>query len=89
MESQLAEILKSADTVEDTLAVYSELSSVRGNIESLEGRIKYLEDRADFSTISLTISQSSTGISLDEDKWEPGVLLRRLLVHWFLWEGFG
>jgi hypothetical protein len=37
----------------------------------LEGRLKYLEDRADFSTISLNISQSSTGISLDEEKWEP------------------
>ena len=70
-ETQLTEILKTATSVEDTLAVYSELSSIRGQIESLEGRIQYLEDRADFSTISLRISQSSTGISLNEDKWQP------------------
>lgn len=74
-EKQLTEILKTAESVEDTLAVYTELTSIRGQIESLEGRIKYLNNQTDFSTISLNISQSSTGISIDEEKWEPlGIL---------------
>lgn len=74
-ESQLVKIMSTAETVEDTLAVYSQLSSIRGQIEVLEGSIKYLENRTDFSTISLKITQSSTGINWEEDVWEPlGVL---------------
>jgi hypothetical protein len=70
-EEQLTEILNTAETVEDTLAVYTQLSNIRGQIESLQANIKYLDEKTDYSTISLAISQSLTGINVDEDKWEP------------------
>ena len=75
-EKQLTEILNTAETVEDTLAVYTQLSNIRGQIESLQANIKYLDEKTDYSTISLTISQSLTGISVDEDKWEPVGILK-------------
>lgn len=70
-EEQLVEILSSATNVEETLAVYNELSRVRGEIESLEGQIKYIEEKTDFSTINVYITQSTSGINIGNEKWEP------------------
>ena len=78
-EKQLTGILSTAKTVEDTLAVYTELNSIRGQIESLQANIKYLDEKTDYSIISLTIAQSSTGINVDEDKWVPVGIFKEAL----------
>ncbi len=75
VEKQYLEILKSADTVKDTLLVYEELNTTRANIESIEASLEYYARQTDYSTIYMTISQSSTGAQLSDDPWEPlGVL---------------
>lgn len=75
VEVQLLEILKSAETVTDTLAVYKELNEVRYNIENVETQLTYYENQTDYSTISLYITQSSTGSAITDDEWKPlGVL---------------
>ncbi len=48
VETQLLEIMETADTVEDTLAVYTELSDTRTEIEVLEGQIRYLDNQQIF-----------------------------------------
>ena len=65
----------SAETVEDTLAVYTELSNTRSEIEVLEGQIRYLDNQTDYSYITVTFSLSSVGAEISEEEWKPyGVL---------------
>ena len=71
VEVQLLEIMETAETVEDTLAVYSELSSTRSQIEVLEGQIIYLDNQTDYSYITVTFLLSSTGADIAEDEWKP------------------
>ena len=95
VETQLLEILQSAETVEDTLSVYTELASVRENIEVLKGQIRYLDSQTDYSYITVKFSLSSTGGDISEEEWKPlGVLknaLRALvvfgkaIVNMFIW----
>lgn len=71
VETQLLEILEDADTVEDTLSVYTELASVRETIEVLKGQIKYLDTQTDYSYITVKFSLSSTGGEISEEEWKP------------------
>ncbi len=74
-ESQFLEILKKADSVTDTVSVYKELNQVRAEIESLEGQLKYYSTKTDYSTIRVTLKQSSVGATLEDTPWKPfGVL---------------
>lgn len=75
VETQLLEIMETAETVEDTLAVYTELSDTRTEIEVLEGQIRYLDNQTDYSYITVTFSLSSVGAEISEEEWKPyGVL---------------
>lgn len=55
LETQLMEIMKGADAVEDAIAVQRELTNVRTEIERLEGRRRFLENQSSLSTVSVTI----------------------------------
>ena len=57
VEQRYLEILKTAKTVKDILAVEAELREVREEIEVVEGRLKYLNDQVSYSTITLNMSQ--------------------------------
>lgn len=70
-EAQLLEIQKTAKTVADTITVYRELTSIRQNIERTESQLKYYASRTNYSTISISISQSSVGASIEDQKWRP------------------
>jgi hypothetical protein len=70
-ETQLVKILETADTVEDTLSVYKELSSTRSQIEVLEGQIKYLDNQVDYSYLTVYLSLSDVGKEVKDEKWEP------------------
>jgi len=70
-EEQLTEIMQSADTVTDVLAVQRELNSVRGEIESYEQRKRYFDSQTDYSYISVTFSVDKTGLNVTEDEWKP------------------
>ena len=74
-ETQLLEIMEDAETVEDTMSVYSELASVRSEIEVIKGEIRYLDSQTDYSYITVTFSLSSVGAEISEEEWKPlGVL---------------
>ncbi len=55
LEAQFLEIMRSARTVTDALAVQRQLGDVRTEIEQLEGRRRYLENRTTLSTITVTL----------------------------------
>ncbi len=57
-EAQYLELLKKAQTVEDTLKVYRELTNVRGEIERVKGRIQYLERTSDMALIQVTLQRA-------------------------------
>jgi hypothetical protein len=71
VERQYLEILKSARSVKDTLLVYEQLNTTRANIESIETSLEYYARQTDYSTIYMTISQSSTGAQFSDEPWEP------------------
>ena len=62
LEAQLLEIMKGADAVADAIAVQSELTKVRTEIERVEGRRRFLENQASLSTISVTLQPPATFI---------------------------
>jgi len=70
-ESQLLEIQKQATNVTDTMAVYRELNEIRYKIESTESQLKYYANQTDYSTITVSITQSSVGTYESEEKWRP------------------
>jgi len=57
-EAQYLELLKKAETVEDTLKVYQQLSSVRSEIERIKGRIQYLERTSDMALIEVNLQKT-------------------------------
>jgi len=63
-EAQLLEIMKKATTVEDILAVQSQLTNVQGQIETTKGTMKYLEQTSSTSLISVSLTQSKLSVSL-------------------------
>ena len=74
-ETQLVKILDTAETVEDTLAVYNQLTSTRSQIEVIKGQLKYLDNQVDYSYLTVTLSLSDVGKDVKDEKWEPlGVL---------------
>ena len=71
-ESQLAEIMESAYSVEDVLAVQVELSQVRGNIESIEGRLRYFDEASAYSSVTVSIREEVPSIGeVQVNYWNP------------------
>jgi hypothetical protein len=55
VEQRYLDILRTAKTIKDVLAVEEQLRTIREEIESSEARLKYMDDRVSYSTISLEI----------------------------------
>src|SRR5690606_33897713 len=61
---RLTELLARADTVEEILAVQTQLAQVQEEIASAEGQLRYLRNQVALSTITLTIfEESATGVA--------------------------
>lgn len=61
---RLMALLNRADTVEEILAVQTQLAQVQEEIEAAEGQLRYLRNQVALSTITLTIFEaSSTGVA--------------------------
>ena len=56
-EERIRELLGKANTIEEILQIESELTRIRGNLESMLGEFKYLRDRVDYSTISINLEE--------------------------------
>lgn len=70
-ETQLVKILNTAETVEDTLAVYTQLTSTRSQIEVIKGQLKYLDNQVDYSYLTVNLSLSDVGKDVKDEKWQP------------------
>ncbi len=70
-EAQLQKILEQAVTTEDVLAVYRELTEIRGRIEQIKGRMKYLSQSAALATISVTLIPDALAQPLQVGGWRP------------------
>lgn len=72
-EAQLVEILESAYTVEDVLAVQAELTTVRGEIEQIEGRLRYFDEAAAFASVAVTVREKVPQLgNVQVAGWSPG-----------------
>lgn len=75
-ERSLLNLYEKADSVDDALAIQSELTNVRGEIEQTQGRIEYLEQRTATSQISLSI-QPVAGPAPSRPAWDPAGAVAR------------
>jgi hypothetical protein len=54
LETRYRELLKLGKTVNDILAIETQIGNVRAEIESMEGRLNYLNNQVTFSTLKVT-----------------------------------
>jgi uncharacterized membrane protein len=70
-ETQLVKILGTAETVDDTLAVYQQLTGIRSQIEVIKGQLKYLDNQVDYSYLTVNLTLSDTGKQITNEQWKP------------------
>jgi hypothetical protein len=70
-EKQLQEIMASATKTEDVLSVYSQLVSVREQIELIKGQMKYYEQSAALSSISIQLIPNAANQPITVAGWQP------------------
>ena len=70
-ETQLMEIMGSANKTEDVLDVFNQLTSIREQIEVITGQIQYFEQSAAFSAISVDIVANEAVQPLTIGGWQP------------------
>ncbi len=73
-EKQLLNLLDKAQTVEDTLRVYEQLTNIRGQIERIQGRMNYLQKNASMSTITVGLRPvpDKPIVQTGKNAWDPG-----------------
>ena len=73
-EKQLLNLLDRAQTVDDTLKVYTQLTNIRGQIERLQGRMQFLERSAALSTITVNLRPQVEKpiVKTGREAWQPG-----------------
>jgi hypothetical protein len=64
--------LEEANDVEEALAVNQELSRLEAEIEAHKGRIQFLENRADFSTITVSLTPDELAQPIEVGGWRLG-----------------
>lgn len=86
LEAYEVELTKLLETVrertgkaEDILAVYNQLTEVRGQIESIKGRQKYLENTSTLATYTIELVPVEEVIVEGTPGWDPGRTLRASL----------
>jgi hypothetical protein len=78
-EKQLQQIMDSAVKTEDVLSVYSQLVSVREQIELIKGQMKYYEESAALSSISIQLLANAAVQPITIAGWQPGGVARDAL----------
>lgn len=68
----LAESRQKARKVEEIMAVYRELTEVRGQIEQIQGQLNSLDKRAALSTINLSLRPVEAARPVTAPGWAPG-----------------
>lgn len=88
-ESRMRELLAQTESVADAIAVESELSRLRSEIDSLEGQLRYLDDQIDMSSITVSIMKTPSPASAFDDFNLAEMLARALrgaltVIQWVL-----
>ncbi len=71
-ETQLREIMADARKTEDVLAVYNQLVSTRGEIETVRGQIQYFDEASSFSSIAVDVTPKAIQEPIQIAGWNPG-----------------
>ncbi len=80
----LAEVRQKTQKAEDVLAVYRELTSIRGEIERVKGRMQYLSTMTSLATINVDLIPDVLAKPVVEPGWRPAETLKnagRALVN--------
>lgn len=76
----LAESRERARKVDDVMAIYRELTSIRGQLEQIQGQINALEKLAALSTVHLRVRPDSVAAPIVRgDEWRPLETIRTSL----------
>ena len=78
-EKQLQGIMDDANRTEDVLAVYSQLVSVREQIELIKGQMQYYEQSAALSSISVQLIANAAVQPITIAGWQPGGVAKQAL----------
>ncbi len=73
-ERQLQLIMEDAVNVDDVLATFSELTRIRGDIESIQGQLSYYDESSTFSSVSVNVDPlipTPTPRVYVEPEWNP------------------
>lgn len=68
-EKRLREFFDAAKNVTEMLAIESELSRVRGEIESLDAQVKYLERQAAMATVTIELTEPKDIVRPEGESW--------------------
>lgn len=66
-EKRLLEIMNSADTVEDIIAIEDKLANVRYELESIESQLRSYDNLVDYSTVYLSIEEVRTFTPVEKE----------------------
>jgi hypothetical protein len=88
VETRLLSFLEAAEKTEDLLKISSDLSKVQEEIEQLTGRMNYLQNQTSFSTVTITLEESSILVPDIEDKelntWQKVKKQLVVNINWLL-----
>ena len=77
-EERLLDLMDQAKTIEEIIRVENELTRVRTDIEVLQGRLKYLDNATSYSSISVSLNQTS-GSKVEVPKGTLGKALQSFI----------
>ncbi len=78
-ETQLLDIMENADTTEDVINIFRELTSIREEIEVIQGQIKYYRESASLSAISVYLQAKEALEPITIVGWQPGLEAQKAL----------
>lgn len=70
-EKKLTEIMDEATRTEDVLAVFNQLTQIRGQIEVLKGQMQYYEQAAALSAVSVRLIADRATQPIEIAGWQP------------------
>lgn len=75
--ARVREFLDDAVTVEESLRINAELSTLEGQIEQVKGQMNFYEGRAAYSTMNITLRQKTNAVIPQVPGWDPATTVGR------------
>jgi len=69
--TQMTELLKKAQTVDEVLKVNVELGKIQEQIEQVTGEKAYLQNQSDLATLTVVVSPTRSTAGLEPLSWQP------------------